>query len=100
MEAQMKKLQDEKILAESTLATAKTEKESAVTALSNALVAMDDLDSTVKAAAEPTAKVEAIRKKLAEKPGAAATASTTRSDQNRKKIEGADEVTDYVKKVV
>jgi ATP-dependent Clp protease, protease subunit len=111
IEAELKKLQGEKTTAETNLATAKTEKDTAVTAantakdtavnaLTAAITAMDDLDATVKAVADPAAKVEAIRKKLAEKPGAAATGAQNQHDQTKKKIEGADEVTDYVKSIV
>jgi ATP-dependent Clp protease, protease subunit len=121
IEAEIKKLQDAKTLTETELATTKTaltaanaakdiavnalaatttEKEAAVNTLSAAITAMDDLDATVKAAVDPVAKVEVIRKKLAEKPGAAASGTQGRNDNPRKKIEGSDEVTDYVKKVV
>jgi ATP-dependent protease ClpP protease subunit len=114
IEAELKKLQDAKTLAESNLATAKTEKDTAVSALttantdkdtavnslSAATSAMDDLDASVKEAKDPAAKVEAIRTLLAKKPGAAATGAQTGSDHQRKKIEGSDKVTDYVKKVV
>lgn len=100
IEAELKKLQDAKAAAESNLTTANTAKDNAVTALSSVTTAMDELDATVKAAADPAAKVEAIRKKLAEKPGAAATGAQTRSDNGRKKIEGADEVTDYARGIV
>jgi ATP-dependent Clp protease protease subunit len=100
IEAEIKKLQGEKITAETNLATANTSRETAVNALSAATAAMDELDATVKAAETSTAKVEAIRKKLAEKPGAAATGAQNSSDQTKKKIEGADEVTDYVKTIV
>jgi ATP-dependent protease ClpP protease subunit len=114
IEAEIKKLQGERTAAESNLATAKTErdnavnalttakteKDTAVNALSAATKAMDELDATVKAAADPAAKVEAIRKKLAEKPGAAATGAQNNNDQSKKKIEGADEVSDYVKTII
>jgi ATP-dependent protease ClpP protease subunit len=100
LEAELKKLHDAKALAETNLATAKTERETAVNSLSAVNTAMDDLDATVKAVADPAAKVEAIRKKLAEKPGVVATAAARQSDPTYAKIEGADQVTDYVKKVI
>jgi ATP-dependent protease ClpP protease subunit len=100
IEAELKKLQDAKAAAESNLTTANTAKDNAVTALSSVTTAMDELDATVKAAADPDAKVEAIRKKLAEKPGAAATGAQGSSDNTRKKIEGADQVTDYARGIV
>jgi hypothetical protein len=61
---------------------------------------MDDLDASVKAAADPAAKVEAIRTLLAKKPGTGATGAQGNSDQQRKKVEGSDEVSDYVKTVI
>lgn len=114
IEAELKKLQGEKTTAETNLATvkterdnavnalatAKTEKDTAVTSLTNATKAMDELDATVKVAADPAAKVEAIRKKLAEKPGANATMNQGKGDNGRKKIEGADPVTDYAQEIV
>lgn len=104
IEAELKKLQDAKTFAESAsatantakdnavsaLTTANTAKDTAVNALSAAIKAMDELDATVKAAADPAAKVEAIRKKMAEKPGTAATGAQTKADQERKAIEGAE----------
>lgn len=91
IEAELKKTKDANIA-----------KDAAVQALSTATTAMDALDATVKAAADPAAKVEAIRAKLAAKPGAAVTGAQNQSDHpaGRKKIEGADEVTSYVKTVV
>lgn len=89
IEAELKKTQD-----------ANTAKSAAVNALSTAITAMDELDATVKAAVTPAEKVEAIRKKLAEKPGAAASLAQRHNDQTKRKIEGADEVTDYVKTIV
>lgn len=102
IEAEIKKLQDAKALAETNLTTANTAKDAAVNALSTATTAMDALDATVKVAADPAAKVEAIRAKLAEKPGVAATGAQNQGDQTtgRKKIEGADEVSDYAKTIV
>jgi hypothetical protein len=100
IEAGLKKLQDDKTAAESNLTTANAAKDGAVNSLSAATKALDELDATVKAAADPAAKVEAIRKKLAEKPGAAVTGAQNLSDQTKKKIEGADEVSEYVKTVV
>jgi ATP-dependent protease ClpP protease subunit len=114
IEAEIKKLQGERTAAESNLATAKTErdnavnalttakteKDTAVNALSAATKAMDELDATVKAAADPEAKVEAIRKKLAEKPGAAPTGTQIKTDQTHKPIAGADPVTAYAQGLV
>jgi ATP-dependent protease ClpP protease subunit len=100
IEAELKKLQGENSAAVNDLATAKTLKDTAVSALTTATAAMDELDATVKAATTPIAKVEAIRTKLAEKPGAAATGAQNHADQTKKKIEGADEVTDYVKTII
>jgi hypothetical protein len=93
IEAGLKKLQDEKTSSESTLAETIRLKDGADKALSEAVTAMDDLDASVKEAASPAAKVEAIRKKLAEKPGAAATGAQTEGDRSPKKIEGADPAT-------
>ncbi len=100
IEARLKQLADDKTTAENDLATAKTAKETAESTLSAAVTAMDELDTTVKAAADPKAKVEAIRKKLAEKPGAAATGIKTKKDGERKAIEGADPVTAYAQGLV
>lgn len=100
IEAGLKKLQDEKTAAESLLDAAQTERDNAVTELSGAITAMDDLDPSVKTAANATAKVEAIRKKLAEKPASAATAIVTKGDQGRKKIEGADPVNEYANEIL
>lgn len=100
LEAELKKLQAEKAAAETNLATANTERETAENALSGVTDALDELGETVKAAATPAAKVEAVRKKLAEKPGAAATQIQTQGDQSRKTIDGADPVTSYARGLV
>jgi ATP-dependent protease ClpP protease subunit len=114
IEAELKKLTAEKDTAVNDLVTANsakdkaiadltaanTAKDTAVNALTTATAAMDELDATVKAAIEPAAKVDAIRKKLAEKPGAAATGAQGTTDEPKKKIEGADEVTNYVKEII
>lgn len=100
IEAGLKKLQDEKTAADSLLAAANSERDAAVTALSNAQKAMDDLDPSVKAAADPAAKVEAIRKKLAEKPATGGTHVLTTGDRTRKKVEGSDPVNDYVQDIL
>ncbi len=100
IEARFKELEAAKTAAENALAPAKTAKETAEGSLSAAVTAMDELDATVKAAADPKAKVEAIRKKLAEKPGAAATQIQSQSDNSRKVIEGADAVTAYAQGIV
>jgi ATP-dependent protease ClpP protease subunit len=100
IEARLKQLGDEKTTAESNLTAAKTAKETAENSLSAALTAMDDLDATVKAAADPKAKVEAIRKKLAEKPGSAATGHQTKSDSERKREACTDMVDEYVNEIL
>ena len=100
LEAELKKLSDEKSKAVNDLATAATAREAAENSLSAAVTAMDELDTTVKAAADPKAKVEAIRAKLAAKPGAAATGFQGKGDDGHKAIEGADEVTSYAKGIV
>lgn len=100
IEAEIKKLQGEKTAAESNLTAANTAKDTAVNALSAVTTALDELDPTVKAVADPKAKVEAVRAKLAEKPGAAATGAQNQSDQTKKKVEGADEVSAYVQTLV
>jgi ATP-dependent protease ClpP protease subunit len=100
IEAEIKKLQGEKTAAESNLTTANAAKDTAVNALSAVTTALDELDPTVKAVADPKAKVEAVRAKLAEKPGAAATGIQNQSDQTKKKVEGADEVSAYVQTLV
>lgn len=113
IEAELKKLSAEKTTAENDLATANaakdkaiadlttanTEKDSAVNALTAANTALDELHPTVKEAKTVAEKVEAVRKELAKKPGAAATGAQGNDDQ-KKKIEGADPVTDYVKTIV
>lgn len=100
IEARFKELEAAKTAAENALATAKSAKETAEGSLTAAVTAMDELDATVKAAADPKAKVEAIRVKLAAKPGAAATEKQTQGDNNRKAIEGADAVTAYAQALV
>lgn len=100
IEAELKKLNAEKTTAVNDLTTAKSEKDKAVGDLSAAIAAMDELDATVKAAADTKAKVEAIRVKLAAKPGAVATGIQNKSDQSRKVIEGADPVTAYAQGLV
>jgi hypothetical protein len=85
IEAGLKKLQEEK--------------NTAVNALNDASKAMDDLDVTVKAAETPSAKVEAIRAKLALKPGVGASGILSQDEHGKKKIEGADEVSEYVKTI-
>jgi len=114
IEAEFKKLQDAKALAESNLtaanaakdkavldlAAAKTEKDTAVNNLTAVTTAMDDLDTTVKAATDPKAKVEAIRAKLAQRPGADAAGTQVKNDNGRKAIEGADPVTAYAQGLV
>jgi tellurite resistance protein len=89
IEAELKKMKD-----------LNTAKDAAVNALSTATMAMDELDPTVKIAETPIAKVEAIRKKLAEKPGVVATGTRTISDQTRKVIAGTDPVTAYAQEIV
>lgn len=62
--------------------TAVTAKETAETALSTFTNAIDALDPTVKAAADTTAKVEAVKAKLASRPGAKAEAPQGASGAN------------------
>jgi hypothetical protein len=95
--ATLKQDQLEKI--ETGLKKLQEDKGAAVNALNDATKAMDDLDATVKAAETPTAKVEAIRAKLAAKPAVVPTGSLSQDANGQKKIEGADEVTDYVKTI-
>jgi ATP-dependent Clp protease, protease subunit len=113
IEAELKKLAAEKTTAVNDLATANsakdkaiadlttanTEKDTAVNALTAANTALDELHPTVKEAKTVAEKVEAVRKELAKKPGAAATGAQGNEDQ-KKKIDGADPVTDYVKTIV
>jgi hypothetical protein len=99
IEAGLKDLQDAKAAADSNLTAANSEKDGAVTALSGAVSAMDDLDASVREAKDPAAKVEAIRTLLAKKPGTAATGAQGQTDA-RKKIEGADEVNEYINKII
>jgi hypothetical protein len=100
IEAELKKLQGEKVTAETNLTTANSAKDTAVNSLSAVTTAMDELDSSVKTAATPVAKVEAIRAKLASKPGAAPTGAQNQSDQTKKPIAGADSVTAYAQGIV
>jgi len=114
IEAEFKKLQDAKALAETNLTAANTArdtavnaltaantaKDNAVNALATATTAMDELGATVKAATEPVKKVEAIRTLLAAKPGAAVAGVQTKSDGTHKTIEGADPVTAYAQELV
>jgi ATP-dependent Clp protease, protease subunit len=99
IDAELKKLTDENAAAASALATVNSDRDNAVSALTAANTALDELDQTVKEAKTVNEKVEAVRKKLAEKPGAAATGTQGSADQ-KKKIEGADEVSDWVKSVL
>ena len=62
--------------------TAVTARETAETALANFTTAIDGLDTTVKAAADTTAKVEAVKAKLAARPGAKAEAPQGTSGAN------------------
>jgi phage/plasmid-associated DNA primase len=100
IEAEIKKLTAEKTTAVNDLTAANTAKDAAVTALTTATTAMDELDVTVKAAADPKAKVEAIRVKLASKPGAAPVGTLVPGDQTKKPIAGADPVTAYAQGIV
>jgi ATP-dependent protease ClpP protease subunit len=111
IEAEFKKLQDAKALAETNLATANTDrdtavnalaaantaKDNAVSALATATTAMDELGATVKAAAEPVKKVEAIRTLLAAKPGAAPTLTKSEKDNHGDIEMKADAADDFVK---
>jgi hypothetical protein len=100
IEAGLKKLQDEKTAAETALTAAQTEKVNAVNELTEASADLNDLDDSVAEAGTIKEKVEAVRKKLASKPGAAATQAQTSGDKTRKAIEGADEVNQYVDEIL
>jgi ATP-dependent Clp protease protease subunit len=100
IEAELKKLSAENDSAVNDLATANTARETAVNALAAANTALDELHPSVKEAKTVAEKVEAVRKELAKKPGAAATGAQDKVDEPKKKIAGADEVTDYVKTIV
>ncbi len=97
LEAELKKLQDEKTAAESGLAETTRLKEAADKALSDAVTAMDDLDATVKEAATPADKVEAIRVKLAAKPAVDPAQNLGEDGKTDSKIDGKDEVNEYIR---
>lgn len=97
LEAELKKLQDEKAALESGLAETTRLKEGADKALSDAVTAMDDLDASVKEAKTPAEKVEAIRTKLAGKPAVDVTQNLAKDGNADHKIEGKDEVNDYIR---
>lgn len=73
--------------------TAVTAKETAETSLSTFTAAIDGLDPTVKAAADATAKVEAVKAKLASRPGVKAEAPQGASG-------GSDVITDEVDQTI
>lgn len=97
LEAELKRLQDEKTAAESGLAETTRLKEAADKALSDAVTAMDDLDATVKEAATPADKVEAIRVKLAAKPAVDPAQNLGEDGKTDSKIDGKDEVNEYIR---
>jgi len=74
-----------------------TEKDTAVEDLESAQAALDKLDETVAEAESIMDKVEAIRTKMAEKPGAAPTGTQSGKDNDKVIIEGADEITAFAK---
>lgn len=96
LEAELKRLQDEKAAVESGLAETTFLKEKADEALSSVVRAMDDLDATVKEAETPAKKVEAIRTKLAAKPAVDAAQNLGEDGKSERKIEGKDEVNSYI----
>ena len=98
LEAELKKLQEEKTAAETKVADAVTAKETAENALSDAVTAMDDLDASVKKAEKPAGKVEAIRTLLAAKPAVDASQNLGRDGQSDLALQGKDEVNDYIRK--
>jgi membrane protease subunit (stomatin/prohibitin family) len=97
IEAELKKLQDEKTAAETAVSTANSVKDAAEKDLSDAVKAMDDLDTSVKDAKTPAKKVEAIRARLAEKPAIGATGALDKDAKEEKEIAGKDEVNAFVK---
>lgn len=72
-----------------------TERDTAVENLESAETALDELDETVAEADSIGGKVEAIREKMAKKPGAAATGTQSEADDTDIVIEGADEITEF-----
>jgi len=99
LEAAMQNGETERQTAETNLTAANAARAAAEQSLTNALTALDEIDETVRKASDITAKVEAVRVKLAEKPAAAATGIQSKADdQGRLKVEGADEINAYVKK--
>lgn len=97
LEAELKRLQDETAALNSSLAETTRLKEGADKALSDATKSMDDLDASVKDAKTPAEKVEAIRAKLASKPAVDAAQNLARDGKTDPKIEGKDEVNDYIR---
>jgi len=97
LEAELKKLQDEKTAAESKVASAVTAKETAENALSDAVKAMDDLDASVTKAVKPAEKVEAIRTLLAAKPAVDASQNLGKDGQSDLALQGKDEVNNYIR---
>lgn len=96
LEAELKRLQDEKAALDSGLAETTRLKEGADKALSDAVTAMDDLDASVKEAKTPAEKVEAIRTKLAAKPAVDPAQNLGEDGKADLKIQGKDEVNDYI----
>jgi hypothetical protein len=96
IEGGLKDLTDQKTAAETNLASAKTEKGTAESALSTAIAAMDELDPTVKAVKEPKEKVDVIRTLLAAKPGKTATL-TKGTEEAIEMGKDSDPVNAYVK---
>lgn len=97
LEAELKKLQDEKTAAETKVADAVAAKETAENALSDAVTAMDDLDASVQKAEKPSEKVEAIRTLLAAKPAVDASQNLGKDGQSDLALQGKDEVNDYIR---
>lgn len=101
IDARLKELQDAKTAADAALAAANQRVADAEAALAAANTQLDDLSPDVKAADTITAKVEAVRKELAKKPGTAVSNNKGTNDPlPRNPIAGADDISNYVSKLV
>jgi hypothetical protein len=79
--------------------TAEAGQKTAEDSLTAVVKALDDLDSTVKEAKDPAAKVEAVRTKLAAKPGANPSGVKKDNDAGADMNGGVDEVNAYAKQI-
>lgn len=77
--------------AENDLKTANTAKETAEGSLNEVTTALDELGEDVKKAEGHTAKVEAVRTILAEKPGKSNSAGTSKKDKIDTPVDGVDQ---------